>query len=139
MKTRECPSIAESLASYVDDEVSPAERRAIEAHLETCPECRQRASDLRRIDLLVREAFVAGPEEQDEERLALARAKWKVAALRRSRRLVPVAWQRFIGHPMRALAAMIVLSAAVGETLNLLGFADEGMQVLSYILSFSLS
>jgi anti-sigma factor RsiW len=139
MNTRECPSIAESLASYVDDEVTPAERRAIEAHLETCPVCRRRASDLRRLELLVRVAFAEGPEVREEERQALARAKWRVAAHRRSGRRMPVAWQRFIGHPMRALAAMIVLSVAVGGTLNLLGFADEGMQVLSYILSFSLS
>jgi anti-sigma factor RsiW len=139
MNTRECSSIAESLAAYVDDEATPAERRAIEAHLETCQACRQRASELRSLGLLVREAFAEGPEAREEERQALARAKWKVAAHRRSRRRVPVAWQRFIGHPMRALAAMIVLSVAVGETLDLLGFADEGMQVLSYILSFSLS
>jgi anti-sigma factor RsiW len=139
MNTRECPSIAESLASYVDDEVTPAEGRAIEAHLETCQDCRRRVGDLRRLELLVREAFAEGPEAREEERQALARAKWKVAGHRRSGRRMPVAWQRFIGHPMRALAAMIVLSVAVGETLNLLGFADEGMQVLSYILSFSLS
>jgi len=139
MNTRGCPSIAESLAAYVDGEVTPAERRAIEAHLETCPDCRRRASDLRSIDLLVREAFAEGPEAREEEREALARAKWKVAALRRSRQRMPVTWQRFIGHPVRALAAMIVLSVAVGGTLNLLGFTDEGVQVLSYILSFGLS
>jgi hypothetical protein len=89
--------------------------------------------------LLVRESFAEGPEADERWRGALGRGKERVAALRRPRRSLPVVFRRFVGHPVRALAAMIVLSVALAETLDLLGLGQEGVQVLSYLLSLSLS
>jgi anti-sigma factor RsiW len=39
----------ERLSEYLDDELAPAERAAIESHLETCRDCSAVLSDLRRV------------------------------------------------------------------------------------------
>ena len=43
------PDIAEKLSDYLDDELPPAERQAVEAHLHECDECAATLADLRRI------------------------------------------------------------------------------------------
>jgi anti-sigma factor RsiW len=139
MDSRECRSIRESLVAYVDGELDVGERAAVDVHLRTCADCRRESEELRRLTLLVRGAFAEGPEADERWRDARGRAKWRIAAVRRSRRRIPVAFRRIVEHPVRALAAMIVLSVAVAETLNLLGLDEQGLQVLSYILSLSLT
>jgi anti-sigma factor RsiW len=139
MDTRECRSVRGSLIAYVDGELGAAERQAADVHLRTCLDCRREIEALRRMALLVRESFAEGPEADERWRGALGRGKERVAALRRPRRSLPVVFRRFVGHPVRALAAMIVLSVALAETLDLLGLGQEGVQVLSYLLSLSLS
>jgi len=139
MDTRECRSLRGSLIEYVDGELNAVERQAADVHLRTCPDCRREIEALRRMALLVRQSLAEGPEAAERWRGALGRGKERVAALRRPRRGIPGVFQRFVGHPLRALAAMIVLSVALAETLDLLGLEQEGLQVLSYILSLSLS
>lgn len=39
----------ERLSDYLDDELPPAERSAVEAHLETCEECSAELAELRRV------------------------------------------------------------------------------------------
>ena len=39
----------ERLSDYIDDELPPAERSAVEAHLETCRECSVELADLRQV------------------------------------------------------------------------------------------
>src|SRR3954463_10046411 len=41
--------IAEQLSEYLDDELTPAERDAVEAHLRECGECASTLEDLRRV------------------------------------------------------------------------------------------
>ena len=41
--------ITEQLSEYLDDELTPPEREAVEAHLQECEECRDTLTDLRRI------------------------------------------------------------------------------------------
>jgi putative zinc finger protein len=41
--------ISEQLSDYLDDELTPAERRAVEAHVPECGECAAMLADLRRI------------------------------------------------------------------------------------------
>jgi anti-sigma factor RsiW len=139
MVARECRSVRGSLVAYVDGELGAAERQAADVHLRACLECRREIDALREMTRRVREAFAEGPDADARWRDALGRAKGRVAALRRPRRSIPVGFQRVVRRPVQALAAMIVLSVAVAETLNLLGLEQEGLQVLSYILSLSLS
>jgi hypothetical protein len=41
--------ISEKLSDYLDDELTPTERQAVETHLQQCEECAATLSDLRRI------------------------------------------------------------------------------------------
>ena len=40
---RTCGDLDERLAPYVDGEAAPDSRRAVDAHLAACPECRTQA------------------------------------------------------------------------------------------------
>jgi hypothetical protein len=64
---------ADLLSAYLDGELSPAERRAVEGHLEGCPECTALLEDLRRLDVAVAEERVppvpAGLAERISRRL----------------------------------------------------------------------
>src|SRR4051812_31502339 len=42
-------TFTDRLSEYVDDEISREERRAIEAHLETCADCREVLSEIRSV------------------------------------------------------------------------------------------
>jgi hypothetical protein len=52
---------AESLSLYLDAALSSAERRQLEAHVETCPACRQRLDGLRRVVTALGELPTAAP------------------------------------------------------------------------------
>ena len=57
-----CSEVRELLSALVDEAVSVAERRAIEAHLATCAECRQELAELREtVSLLKRLPPVHAP------------------------------------------------------------------------------
>jgi hypothetical protein len=50
---KECKDIRERLSAFIDNELTPQERRLIEHHLHECPECAHEESSLRHvIDLL---------------------------------------------------------------------------------------
>ena len=139
MSGEDCRSIRGSLIAYLDEETDAAARGAADEHLRTCVDCRREIDELRRMTLLVREAFTEGPAADERWCEALGRAKQSVAALCCTRSTIPAFFRRVAGHPLGALAATVVVSLAVGEALDLLGLREEGMQVLSYFLSLSLS
>ena len=139
MSVRDCRSIRGSLVAYLDGEIDGAARGAVDEHLRICVDCPRELDELRRMTLLVRDAFSEEPAADEQWREALGRAKGNVAALRLAPRPIPAFFRRVAGHPLGALAATIVVSVAVGEVLDLLGLREEGIQVLSYVLSLSLS
>ena len=64
---------AESLSLSLDAALSRAERRAVERHLEACPECRQRLDGLRRVVAgLGRLQSAAPPEDMADQLFRLA-------------------------------------------------------------------
>jgi anti-sigma factor RsiW len=42
-----CRALLEQLSKYIDDDLAPAERRALTAHLRRCPCCRTMADSLK--------------------------------------------------------------------------------------------
>ena len=42
-----CRALLEQLSSYIDDDLAPAERRALTAHLRRCPCCQTMADSLK--------------------------------------------------------------------------------------------
>lgn len=139
MDARECRSIRGSVVAYVDGELDSVGRRVVDDHLRTCADCRWEMEQLRQVTLLVRRSLSEGPGTDERWRTALTRAMGRVMPMRPVRRPLPGFFQRVLEHPLGALAAMIVVSVAVAEALGLLGLEEEGLRLLSYVLSLSLS
>ncbi len=57
MTNRTCEQIEEVLVDYADNELGGQERQRVEAHLETCPDCRQLLEALQRSAVLAGEAW----------------------------------------------------------------------------------
>ena len=96
----------DQLSDYLDDELSPAERAAVDAHLAGCPECARTLGSLRRI---AAEASSLSPRPPEND-------LWPAIAAR-------TVQQRRISFTIPQLAAASVLLAALsgGAVVLLLG------------------
>jgi anti-sigma factor RsiW len=96
----------DQLSDYLDDELSPAERAAVDAHLAGCPECARTLASLRRI---VAEASSLAPRPPEND-------LWPAIAAR-------TVQQRRISFTVPQLAAAGLLLAALsgGAVVLLLG------------------
>jgi hypothetical protein len=57
----ECKGLREKLCAYLEGVVSPEESRAIDEHLNSCPECRRNLADLKKMGELVKDLAEAEP------------------------------------------------------------------------------
>jgi len=79
-----CPN--DRLELYLDGELPPGERPAIEAHLEACPDCRRELEEIRRLETVLRGAPTGAQPRWDVyvERVAArtksGKTRWFVAA-----------------------------------------------------------
>ncbi len=81
--------VVESVSAYLDGELAPAERQAVEAHLRGCDECARLLADFAAVDTLARELPLEAPAGYFE---ALpARVRFKVTPRRRASPRLP-AW-----------------------------------------------
>jgi anti-sigma-K factor RskA len=95
-------------AAYVLGALEPAERGAFEAHIETCPICRDEVRSLRRVaDALARSVAQRTPRAELRERVlrGIGRDAASAAGQRRSRAIVP-GWL--------PVAASILVAAGLG-------------------------
>jgi anti-sigma factor RsiW len=53
-----CLALLDRLSRYIDDELTPQQRRIIDAHCRDCPRCRRMIASLRRTIALYRNAEV---------------------------------------------------------------------------------
>jgi hypothetical protein len=60
----ECRDVREVAESFVSEQLLVETTRAVEAHLERCPECRAEIDGLRRLRATIRSAFASSPELQ---------------------------------------------------------------------------
>jgi anti-sigma factor RsiW len=67
----ECLALLGELSDYIDDELSPRERRAIDVHCRDCARCKRMIAGLRRTVSLLRRA---GSSRLTPRALARARA-----------------------------------------------------------------
>lgn len=79
------PHVIDRLSAFLDDELPAAERREVEAHLETCPSCAKHLSELALLDAAARGLGVAAPAGYFEALPGRIRQR-----LRGRRRVVPV-------------------------------------------------
>ena len=112
-----CDLSKERLIGFYYDEVDPVERREIQAHLETCPACREELEALGQTTGVLR----AWPDEEPDMDLVFVRDRepfW--------RSLIPDwlsdgGWRRFAGGMALGAAAAVVLLALLNVQV---GFTD---------------
>jgi hypothetical protein len=99
--------VLDRLSAYLDGELAPADRQAVEAHLGVCDECARHLEDLAAVDELARALPLEAPGGYFE---ALpARVRFKVAPRRRVSR-VP-AWSWAAGAVAAAVLVAVVTPA----------------------------
>lgn len=106
----DCPQVCDLLSPYHDDELSPADREQVRAHLATCPAC---ALELRRFEQLSR---IAARLEMP----AVPSDVWREIAVRlgesadHTSRLAPARRRRVrVALAAAAVAALLLLSVTV--------------------------
>jgi hypothetical protein len=102
------------LSDYTDDELTPAEREALELHLAECGECERTVADLRRVKMRAGALAERAPERDLWPGIA---ARIGLAALAPSRtRPVPRRWAFTFSMPQLAAAAVVLLLVGAGTT-----------------------
>src|SRR2546427_446316 len=96
-----CTRIETNLMAYLDGRSNAGERREIEAHLKTCPLCRERAEEFRSVSSLLEELPQIEPSAAFD-----VRVRARVAAEPESRGWL--AW--LTPSPRAAFAAMLLLA-----------------------------
>jgi hypothetical protein len=102
--------VQERLSEYLDDELVPAERAAIDAHLRECPECARRLEELAAVDDLARALPAEAPEGYFTDFSARVRARVAPKGARPLPRSLP-AW-------LLAAAAALALGVTVPALLR---------------------
>ena len=97
-----CERMETRLIVFLDGKATAAERREVEAHLESCADCRARAEEFRAVSALLDHAPVDGPSPAFDARMRAAVAaqpargwftlvEWGVPALRTAAALAVLA------------------------------------------------
>ena len=110
-----CNDVQDSLKAYIDGAMAPEQRKAVEAHLQSCADCR---AALERIDRLAAVLLDAKPPPVPAgfaSRVMLAAKSRKRATSVAARN--PWQWWKSISMPMRAAAAAVLI---VGVSIGLL-------------------
>jgi predicted anti-sigma-YlaC factor YlaD len=119
-----CESHESSIHRYLDRELPDRERRAVSAHLASCPECHQRFEDLRYVRTTLRRLPVIAAPKTLSSQLRV------IASYDRERRQgageFSSAWQRWLTRArltMRDLMRPLALPAAGGLLSSILFFS----------------
>ncbi len=120
-----CEELSEELSAYLDGELSPDERTALEAHLERCPRWREELGSLRAVSELLASLPRVEPSEEFSQVLAES-----MSARRPRRWLRPI--PLFAGDlvPALAVAAMVLIAATVTFIIPL--FTSPGSRAQRY-------
>jgi hypothetical protein len=106
MRSEHCDAIQPELSAYIDDELMPDRRQAIEQHLNSCSECRAEETSLRAVRRLVRvQAVEQVPDLAPAIMARVQRQKVQVLAPWRERLRV--------ASVSAAAAALVVLGASL--------------------------
>ncbi len=66
-----CKHVEERLSTYLDNMLTPDERREIAVHLQACPQCTMSLAELRQNDMLLAQLARVSPRPALRERLFL--------------------------------------------------------------------
>lgn len=105
------------LNDFLDSELDPRERRALESHLEECESCQRTLQDLREIVRAARELPDVEPPPTVWDALAPKLHERRTAGGASRAPLVSASWQRSF-YPALAVAAVLVLALALWVVLR---------------------
>ena len=105
---------AQRLSAFLDGELAPAERRAVEAHLQACPDCQARLATLRGVDAAARELPAVAPPGYFDDFAARVRTRIEAAPARTAPPRAGGRWPLWAG----AAAAALFLSIVMPRTLE---------------------
>ncbi|HKF53022.1 MAG TPA: zf-HC2 domain-containing protein [Candidatus Acidoferrales bacterium] len=98
-----CEKVSNSLVSYLDGRASAEERLVVEAHLQSCAACRERAEEFRRLWDVMAEAPAVEPSFGFDARL-----RQRIAAEAR-----PRMWSWLVPSPRLAAAVVVLVGLSV--------------------------
>jgi len=106
----ECKGIKEKLCAYLEGIVSPEEKRIIEEHLPSCPECRKNLADLKKTEELVKDLAEVEPPAWFAQKI--------MSRIRAEEEKKKGLWQKLfyplhIKVPIQALATVFIAVIAV--------------------------
>jgi anti-sigma factor RsiW len=98
-----CEDVSRELIAYLDGRASASERHRMEAHLEGCPACRNRAAEMRKVSMLLGDLPAIEPSFGFD-----ARVRQRVAAE------PPRSWfARLVPAPRPAFAVALLIALTV--------------------------
>lgn len=102
------------LSEYVDEELAPAERRELDAHLATCDECRTTLSDLRQVVNRARSITDATPSADLWPGIAarLTSEPRRAGLLRQVVSRTGAGWRVTLSIPQLAAAAVLLIAVS---------------------------
>lgn len=98
-----CEKVSNSLISYLDGRASAEERSSVEAHLQACAACRERAEEFRRLWDVMAEAPAVEPSFGFDTRL-----RQRIAAEGR-----PRPWTWLVPSPRLAAAVLVLVGLSI--------------------------
>lgn len=98
-----CEKVSSSLVSYLDGRANAEERGTVEAHLQSCAACRERADEFRRLWNVMAEAPAIEPSFGFDARL-----RQRIAAEGR-----PRIWSWLVPSPRLAAAVVVLVGLSV--------------------------
>ncbi|HZR26140.1 MAG TPA: zf-HC2 domain-containing protein [Vicinamibacterales bacterium] len=104
----------DKLSDYLDDELSPEERYAVESHLLGCAACTEVLNDLKRVVARAQSLDVRPPQAD-----LWAGIRRRTEAIRQPRRVTVTVWQAIAASVMIALLSGAVVWQALGRPTGL--------------------
>jgi len=126
----ECDVDAASLSAYADGQLAAGEQARVERHVGACDRCQAEIARLRRLTALLADALATPAEDRWQAR---ARAKERIAALRRSGRPARWAWWELPGGALPVLGGALLVLLALAETVTFGGLQEDALAIFSLL------
>ena len=121
---------AASLSAYADGQLAAGEQARVERHVGACDRCRAELAGLRQLASVLADALGAPAEDRWHAR---ARAKERIAALRRDGRPARWAWGEFPESALPVLGGALLVLLALAETVTFSGLQEDALAIFSLL------
>ncbi len=126
----ECDVEGASLSAYADGQLAAVEQARVEWHVGACDRCRTEIARLRRLAALLADALAAPAEDRWQAR---ARARERIATLRRAGRPARWAWWELPESALPVLGGALLGLLALAETITFGGLQEDAIAIFSLL------